>query len=176
MSGGRPKKYTSRKKLQTAVDAYFRSISIETTARDRWNRPVKNVDGEEIRVIQYAEPPTKTALCLFLGIDRRTWQNYADIEQHPEFAGIAEEVNARIEAYLERELLTREKSVQGIIFNLQNNYNWKAKSEVEMGARTRAAMAAETPLSERREILRQIARDFAEDAEETNQEPGGSGS
>lgn len=52
------------------------------------------------------------------------------------------EARARIEAYLEQELLTREKGLQGIIFNLQNNYGWRQKQEVELGEKTRSSMGA----------------------------------
>ena len=53
---------------------------------------------------------------------------------------MAAEARARIEAYLEQELLTREKGLQGIIFNLQNNYGWRQKQEVELGEKTRSSM------------------------------------
>ena len=87
--------------------------------------------------------------------------------KHPELAEAVEKINTRFRAYLERELLTREKSVQGVIFNLQNNYGWRARNEIEMGAKTRATMAAaEIPLSEREALLKEIAREFAE-------QPGG---
>lgn len=55
---------------------------------------------------------------------------------------MAAEARARIEAYLEQELLTREKGLQGIIFNLQNNYGWRQKQEVELGEKTRSSMGA----------------------------------
>ena len=46
-----------------------------------------------------------------------------------------------MEAYLEEQLLTREKNVQGLIFNLQNNYGWREKREVELGGETRRTVA-----------------------------------
>lgn len=55
---------------------------------------------------------------------------------------MAAEARARIEAYLEQELLTREKGLQGIIFNLQNNYGWRQKQEVELGEKTRSSTGA----------------------------------
>lgn len=90
--------------------------------------------------MQYVVPPSIAGLCLQLGIDRSTWQNYADPALHPELADVAAEARARIEAYLEQELLTREKGLQGIIFNLQNNYGWRQKQEVELGEKTRSSM------------------------------------
>lgn len=127
MGAGRPKKYT-KKSLQEAVDGYFSSIS-----RD---------GGGEAWAAEYKKPPTVSGLCLYLGIDRSTWQNYSDRSLHPEFAEITAMARVRMEAYLEEQLLTREKNVQGLIFNLQNNYGWREKRDVELGGETRQAVAS----------------------------------
>ena len=55
---------------------------------------------------------------------------------------------------LEQELLTREKGVQGIIFNLQNNYGWKQKQEVELGKDTRESMKHAVTYHEKLALLR----------------------
>lgn len=142
MAAGRPKKYT-KKSLREAVDRYFRSISRTIPARDLTGAVVKNDDGEDIMVVQFVVPPSISSMCLYLGIDRSTWQNYADPELHPEMKSVTADARARIEAYLEEQLLTRDKGLQGIIFNLQNNYGWKQKQEVELGKETRRTMATE---------------------------------
>ena len=139
MAAGRPKNYT-KKGLREAIERYFRSISRTIPARDDTGGIIRNDDGEEIKVVQFVVPPSVTGMCLYLDIDRSTWQNYADAVLHPELAGICQGARTRIEAYLEQELLTREKGVQGIIFNLQNNYGWKKKQEVELGKDTRESM------------------------------------
>ena len=108
----------------------------------------------EIKVVQFVVPPSVTGMCLYLGIDRSTWQNYADAALHPELAGICQGARTRIEAYLEQELLTREKGVQGIIFNLQNNYGWKQKQEVELGKDTRESMKHAATYHEKLALLR----------------------
>ena len=135
MAAGRPKKYT-KKKLREETERYFRSISRTILARDDTGGIIRNDDGDEIQILQYVVPPSIAGLCLQLGIDRSTWQNYADPTLHPELADVAAEARARIEAYLEQELLTREKGLQGIIFNLQNNYGWR------LGEKTRSSMGA----------------------------------
>lgn len=153
MGAGRPKKYT-KKSLQTAVDGYFASIS-------------RNGDGNAWTA-EYKRPPTVSGLCLYLGIDRSTWQNYADRKLHPEFAEITAYARMRMEAYLEEQLLTREKNVQGLIFNLQNNYGWREKREVELGQETRRSVAESAQagnmsiaekmalLAEQREALKEV--------------------
>lgn len=153
MAAGRLKKYT-KKSLREAIEAYFRSISHTVSVRDDTGGIIRNDDGEDIRTVQFVVPPSITGLCLYLGIDRSTWQNYADAEKHPELVGICQGARTRIEAYLEQELLTREKGVQGIIFNLQNNYGWKQKQEVELGKDTRESMKHAATYHEKLALLR----------------------
>lgn len=142
MKLGRPKKYKSAKALREAVEAYFGSISRTAPALDPDGEPICNDEGEVIWVTEYIVPPSVSGLCLRLQIDRSTWQNYCDHELHPEFAEVTAMTRQRIEAYLEEELLTRQKGVQGIIFNLQNNYGWKQKVEAELGRETRKAVSS----------------------------------
>ena len=158
---GRQKKYT-KKTLEEAIDLYFRSISGLRQARNGIGAPILDDDGEPIMVRVYAVPPTISGLCLYLGIDRSTWQNYLNREANPDMAGVAEYARARIEAYLEEQLLVREKSVQGIIFNLQNNYGWKNKTEVELGAETRKS-AASLSLSEKMAAVKELAENYVEE-------------
>ena len=167
MGAGRPKKYT-KKSLQAAVDGYFASISRTVQALDDDGKPMRNDAGEPIRVVEYVRPPSVGGLCLYLGIDRSTWQNYADRKLHPELAGVTAYARMRMEAYLEEQLLTREKNVQGLIFNLQNNYGWREKREVELGGETRRTVAESAQagnmsiaekmalLAEQREVLKDL--------------------
>lgn len=127
---GRPRKYKTKKSLETAIEGYFNSISRTVPVLGRGDRPVRNDAGEEMYATEYLRPPTVSGMCLFLGIERSTWQNYCDRKLHPEFAEVTEIAKGRIEAYLEEELVTRDK-VQGIMFNLQNNYGWKQKPDRE---------------------------------------------
>ena len=143
MKTGRPKKYKSKKALAEAIDGYFRSISRTIDLQDLTGAVILNDDGETIRKLQFVVPPSISGLCLYLGIDRSTWQNYCDGELHPEFREVTDMTRGRIEAWLEEQLLTREKGVQGIIFNLQNNYGWRQKQEVELGDKTRKSIQTE---------------------------------
>lgn len=159
---GRPKKYT-KKGLERAVEGYFASISRTVQARDAAKQPLYNDAGEPIRVVEYIRPPTVGGLCLYLGIDRSTWQNYADGRLYPELADVVAGAKARMECWLEEELLTREKNVQGLIFNLQNNYGWREKREVELGGETRrtvaeSAQARPMSIAEKMAVLREASK------------------
>lgn len=164
---GRPAKYTAAS-FKAAVDRYFRGIATKMPVSG-----VCNMDGNEIERVYYVIPPTISGLCLALGIDRRTWQNYADPTKHggteerpSAYARVCEDVKLRIEAYLNEQLLTREKSLQGIIFNLSNNYGWAEKHEhsqvVEFGEKTRETMAQNLTMDEKFALLREAAAEIAE--------------
>ena len=136
---GRPRKYGSAKALGDAVMAYFDSISY-TEVMMRGDEPVLSDGGKPIKFRVYVRPPTVGGLCIYLGIDRSSWNNYCDRELHPEFEDITNYARTLMESYLEEQLVLREKSTQGIQFNLENNFGWKKKKEVELGAETRASM------------------------------------
>lgn len=129
-------KYTA-KKLEEAVDAYFRRISklVQVTLPD--GSLATNADGECVWKLVYFVPPSITALCLELEIDRRTWANYAADEKKGKIVELA---RARIEAYLQEQLLTREKGIQGVIFNLTANYGWRDRKEVALSEETRKSL------------------------------------
>ena len=138
---GAPKKYTKRK-LDEAVENYFKSISRQVTLtekkptgkKDKMGHeiyedvPVKNALGQEMTVTEYLIPPSVLELSAFLGIHRSTWDNYCDHEQHPEFFDTTERAMGRIHAYLVRESLTRQgKDLKGVLFNLENNFGYKER-------------------------------------------------
>ena len=166
MGAGRPKKYT-KKGLEKAVEGYFASISRKVRVLDEDGEAVCNDAGESIWVTEYVRPPAVSGLCLYLGIDRSTWRNYADRALHPEFQEITAYARMRMEAYLEEQLLTREKNVQGLIFNLQNNYGWREKREVELGGETRqtvadSAQARTLSIAEKMAVLREASKALGE--------------
>lgn len=176
---GRPKKYT-KSALERAVIRYFDSITYEAIARNAIGQELKNKLGEPIVLECYAKPPSKMDLCLYLGIDRGTWLNYSDHDLHPEFKEITDYVHLRCEAYLAGELVVREKGVDGIKFNLANNYGWSAKREVEVGEKTRRALSIDTmSMAEKMAMLKTALADlgeggfaegFDDEAEDENEE------
>ena len=179
---GRPRKYTAAK-FREAVDKYFRSISTLVPVMGIDGENALDMDGNEIVRTAYAVPPTVSGLCLKLGIDRRTWANYADPEKHggtkekpSAYAKVCDDVKLRIEAYLNEQLLVREKSVQGVIFNLSNNFGWSEKHEhsqrVELGEETRKVVAQNLTLDEKFALIREAAAEIADTAETGHEDEG----
>jgi len=173
----RYKKYTPQS-LRTACRKYFASISrtvaatemADTGARDAQGHvvlmPVKilNHAGEEILKEEFAIPPTISGLCRYLNIARQTWDNYC---ADPEYDDTTVRVKERLREWNEEQLLTRPgKDVRGIIFNLQNNYGYAEKREVELGkTASHAIETAAMSMSEKAEILERLKKEaFGEDA------------
>lgn len=137
---GRPRVYETPEELLEAVEAYFGKISrtvdatemVDTGERDgsghRIFEPkvVQNDDGDVIRIVEFLIPPSITDLCLELGITRQTWVNYGNREGYLQ---VTEWAKARVESYLRRESLTRTKGLQGVIFNLEQNFKDEQKAK-----------------------------------------------
>lgn len=135
---GRPKKYTAAE-FEEAVERYFARISRTRMLKDDDGKVVYDDAGEAITYTDWLRPPTITGLCLTLGIDRSTWQNYADAQKNRGHAAVCERARMRIECYLEELLSTKEKSVQGVIFNLQANY-WSREKAAEQAERQKSPL------------------------------------
>ena len=158
----RPRKYTPNT-LKKAVNGYFDSISRLVPLTEKKNTGRKDGDGhviyEEVPVLV---PPTVGGLCEHLGIHRSTWADYCDAQLHPEFSDTTTHARGRMRAWLEEQLLTR-KDVKGIVFDLQNNYGYHDKKEIELGGRAaKAVTAASMPLEERQSVLEELMREFSE--------------
>lgn len=159
---GRPKKY-SPAAFRKGVNKYFASISREKTLKEkvcigiddggndiyRWE-PILNALGEEATAIEYLQRPSISGLCSFLQIHRDTFNEYS---RHEDYADICEAAKNEIEAYLCSQLGSG-KGDGGIIFNLQNNFGWKQKREVELGRDTRESMKHAATYREKLAMLR----------------------
>lgn len=143
----RPRKYEDARKFDRQVEKYFESITRLKTVTEKkdsgerdgfghiiWTEvPVVNRLGKEVQVIEYLVPPTIADLCEWLHIDGATWARYANPDKHPEFCETITRARGRIQNWNEHELLTREgKDLKGIIFNLENNFGYAARAQVEM--------------------------------------------
>jgi hypothetical protein len=152
---GRPREYTAYS-LERAVNRYFRSITrqkaltemVPTGETDEKGHAVLRPEaiindlGQQVVITEYIIPPSVGDLCDTLRIHRSTWANYCDPDLHPEFREITEATRSRMQAWNERELLTRQgKDVKGIIFNLQQNYDYGGeKHEMELSGGALEAM------------------------------------
>lgn len=160
---GRPKKYTAAG-FEKACEAYFDSICYREpkmkpmVKRDNQGFPILDKYGhQQIRYEQivtadgrpcfetiWAEPPSLTALCLYLGIDRATFARYGapdpDNPESERFCNTVTRARGRVEAYLESRLEDK-SAARGAIFNLQQNFGWKEKKEVELGPNAQNAVA-----------------------------------
>ena len=140
---GRNKKYDG-KSLRKKVVKYFDSISrhiavtepVATGIRDDKghmiyeDRRVTNDAGKEIERLEYLVPPTVGGLCAFLDISRDTWAEYQKNEDTAEACKYAKD---RLLAWNEEQLMTRSgKDVKGIVFNLQANYDYSERMDVNV--------------------------------------------
>ena len=141
---GRHKKYETAAALGRAVARYFKSITYEKPViiyrEDIVEDPktgqdvVKKVpefltdkDGETVMETVWRKEPSIADLRLFIGVSKSTWAEYAKDENK---AVVIEDARDRMEARL-TELLNTRNSTQGVKFNLEANYGWKSKMEIE---------------------------------------------
>ena len=146
--------YDTQDDLREACERYFDSISAEETTVD--------AGGRERTVRVWLEPPLMSELMLALHISRKTWSRYAAM---PELADVCEWAKGVVEGWLERQLVLRDKSVNGLVFDLQNNFGWRERTEQELGPETRAheAALADLSLAQRLDAMRAAARSYTED-------------
>lgn len=182
---GRKTTYTPRR-LASEVERYFKSITrttvmTETKAtgiKDEYGHmtfeqvPVLNDNGEEVQHVEWLYPPSVEDLAIFLGITPQTWANYCDKDLHPEFFDTTSRAQGRLRAWNARELLTRPgKDVRGIIFNLQNNFGYSEKREVELGEHaTKAVTTANMSSEEKWQLLQSLMEQTDGEEEDTEEQ------
>lgn len=130
--GGRPPKFTSVKKMQARIDAYFEHCKGEMLKNEETGEPVLDKHGCPVFVDQH--PPTVTGLALALGFATRA--SLIDYQGKPQFETVILKAKSRIEQYTEERLFDRDGSA-GARFSLQNNFRgWKTEMGVYRGAGT----------------------------------------
>lgn len=159
---GRPRKYTA-KAFGEAVEKYFRSISRRVQAKDEQGEPILDMDGQPIWLTQYIKPPDISALCVYLHIDEKTWNNYS---HRKDTEAICARAKLKCKAWNQEQLVMREK-VQGIIFNLQANYGLKQRQEVGLDEQTRKDLksAKSMTLEEKLAMIAEAAHTFSSEEE-----------
>ncbi len=129
-AGGRPPKFTSVKKMQAKIDAYFKQCEGHLLIDEATGKPVIY---KGMPVYEDQRPPTVTGLALALGFATRA--SLMDYQGKPQFEAIILRAKSRIEQYTEERLFDRDGSA-GARFSLQNNFKgWKEKTEVSLSAK-----------------------------------------
>lgn len=175
---GRPMKYTAAE-FEAAVERYFRSIIRTEVLTERVTEyedgmpverlvEVMNDNMEPMMRTRWLRPPSISGICISLGIERSTWQNYADAKRYPKHAKVCERARMRIECYLEELLSTKEKSVQGVIFNLQNNY-WNREKAAEESAARSVSPIDGMSMAQKLALIRDMAGGGGDGGEKTDE-------
>lgn len=185
---GRPKgsrKYNAAS-LEKASRGYFASISYEVPILrtepvldeqgfplpDSYGHPrvryvpVVTASGEKAMETRWIQPPSIQGLCLHLGIDSSTFSRYMNPERDDpasqKLAKAASKAKAVVEMYLIARLEDKGAS-SGAKFNLQHNFGWREKREIELGAGAqRATMAANMTMEEKLALLKEIGAEVPE--------------
>ena len=159
------KKFKSAKQLGEAIEHYFASISYTVPMRSSIGDVITNDLGCPVMHRVFAIAPTVCGMCLELGIDRRTWLRYCDPELYPEYQEVTGKAKAVLEGWLEQELIERHGNVRGLVFSLQNNFNWREKKETEIGEETRKAIQTEVlSMDDKLKLIEETRQMMEEDA------------
>lgn len=164
---GRSKAYKTAASLRKGIDSYWGSISykkpvvvstptgeVDEEGRIKYKTRMLLLDengvvsetgtGRPMTEREFLKEPSVAGLCLHLGISKQTWNAYKDDKT---LGRECERFLLRLEDHLAGKLDgNKAKSVQGIMFNLKNNFGWADRSEVEHsgGANIRVEMDGET--------------------------------
>lgn len=115
-AGGRPLKYKTKEELQEKIDKYF------------------------IQCDKDKKPYTVTGLAMALDLDRKALISYGD---HEEFSYTIKKAKAKVERWLEENLISGQGNATGIIFNLKNNYGYKDRQEIDANVNTEIKVTLE---------------------------------
>ncbi len=116
---GRNPKYDNEDDLKDAIDKYFKKCDART-------RTILDKNGNVFEAPD-PEPYTVMGLCLTLGIDRDTLNNYSKEDL---FFGTIKEAKSRVAQDIERRLMET-KNQAGAMFNLKNNFGWNDRQELD---------------------------------------------
>ena len=114
--GGRPPKYKTAEEMQKKIDEYFMQC-------DKEKRPY-----------------TVTGLALALDLDRKALISYGENEK---FSNTIKKAKAKVERWLEENLISGQGNAVGIIFNLKNNYGYKDRQEIDANVNTEIKVTLE---------------------------------
>lgn len=150
----REKKYSSAGSLERAIGRYWGSISYErpvvvptptgeVTEQGEIKYKARMLLVDEKGVVSrdgtgtplteriFLREPSVSGLCRFLGISKQTWSSY---KADPDLSLVCENFLLELEDHLVDKLDgNKVKTVQGVVFNLKNNFGWRDKLDVTAG-------------------------------------------
>ena len=110
---GRPRVFKEPEEFHNKILDYFDWVDEENIRRKE--------EGEKFK------PYTITSLCLYLGIWKEAFYEYA---KRPEYANSYKMARNKIESQLEEGMLNGTFNTIGAIFNAKNNFGWTDKQEI----------------------------------------------
>ena len=167
------KKYKTPAAFARAVERYFNSIRVvqplivaELNLKknedgsfyvplDAFGHPTQRYvqkmaeDGKPAMQEIWIKKPSLAGLCLFLGIHRSTWAEYAKKEG---YADTVERARGRVEEYLAGQVLEK-GAAAGAKFSLQHNCGWKERQEIRLDEKTREAVSTNMTAEEKLALL-----------------------
>ena len=153
------RKYETAAALSQEIENYFNGITYYEIVTDQNGNPIRNVNGEEIRQLKYAIPPSQQDLCSHLRISRVTWNKYKNAEWAQDICDFAE---LRIQAWRVGETSIR-ANTNGLQFLLANDSKmFDRRMELEFGDETRKELS----MAEKRKVLEALRASY--DAETGN--------
>lgn len=150
----REKKYSSAASLEKAIGRYWGSISYERPVvvstptgevteqgEIKYKAQMLRLDengvvshtgvGRPLTERVFLREPSVSGLCRHLGISKQTWSAYKADEA---LGFVCEGFLLDLEDHLADKLDgNKVKTVQGVIFNLKNNFGWRDKLDVTAG-------------------------------------------
>ena len=123
-NSGRPRVFNDNDILRCKVESYFEHCDAQKEV----------YEDSKGRLTIVRKPYTLSGLCLWLGICRDTFAEYANgvyDDSSNKFSDTFSYARHKVENYVEEGMLNNTLNTNGSIFNLKNNFGWKDKTEVE---------------------------------------------
>lgn len=139
---------------------------VEIPVTDGWGHivyreePIYAENGKPAEVRAWVEAPSVTGCCLFLGISRQAWSEYA---KQNGYQDAVQWIRMLVEQYNIQQLSG--KGAAGAKFTLEHNFGWKERHEVSLDEKTtKAVTAAGLSPEEKREMIFAMLRESGNDA------------
>lgn len=119
----RQRAYKTPEELAAKIDDFFTMCASHTEEVMSASGQIKNISRPLI--------PTEHALAMHLGISLRTFHNYKNHKDYETLHDVANMASEIILGLKTVGLVNNKGNVEGIKFDLKNNYGWKDKFDVD---------------------------------------------